>query len=82
MTAVVNGSTTPSVTSSLSSGSGCDEPLDQPLLEVERDDERRREREQADHEACAQLAEVLDERGLLAVLEAPRQTLQGHVAAG
>ena len=45
LTAVVNGSTTPSVTSSLSSGSGSRQPLDELLVVGERDDERGDERE-------------------------------------
>ena len=52
------------------------QPVDQALVERERDDEGRRDRAQRDEEARAELVEVLDERGLLAVAEAPRQPLQ------
>ena len=48
------------------------QPVEDVAVEDVRDDERRHDRDQADEEAGAQLAEVLDERGLLAVAKAPR----------
>ncbi len=79
LTAVVNGSVTPSVISFLSSGSG----RVSTSISVSRKTNARmkagtiaRERDQ---DPRAQLPEMLDERRFLAVLQPPRQMLQGHV---
>ena len=67
---VVNGSVTPSVTSFSSFGSGPVSQLDDPIVERERQHERGHDRDEADDQPRAELVEVLDERGLLTVVEA------------
>ena len=78
MTAVKNGSVTPSVTSCLVVGQRLGEPLQETLLEREGDAERDGDRAEGDQEARAKLAEVLDEGRFLAVRQAPREP--GHAA--
>ena len=72
MTAVVNGSVTPSVTSSLSVRQRPLQPLDQRRVEGEREQERGDDRDQPDHEPVPQLAQMLDERRLFVRPEASR----------
>ena len=57
-------------------GQRLDEELDDPAVEDVRDDRRDEHRGQAEDDPRPQLVEVLDERRLLAVLKATRQT--GH----
>jgi hypothetical protein len=52
------------------------QPVEQASVEGVRDRERDRDRRERDDQPCPQLAEVLDERGLLAVAKAPRE--QAH----
>src|SRR4029453_13154782 len=49
------------------------QPVDDPDVEGEGDREAGDQRDQADDQACAELAEVLDKRRLLAVAQAPRE---------
>ena len=49
------------------------EPVDEPLVQDEADDAADHDRAQADEHPLAQLVEVLDERSLLTVVQAPRK---------
>ena len=68
---VVNGSAGPSVSSFLSSGSGIVQPPDQRVPEDEAEREPEDDAAQADDDPRAQLGQVLDERRLFLVPEAP-----------
>ena len=56
------------------------EPVEQPSMERVRDDEPCGEGADGDEQPRTQLAEVLDERGLLAVAKAPREHAHGATA--
>ena len=53
------------------------QPVEDVAVEDVRDDERGDDRDQADEDARPELAQVLDERGLLAVAKAPREEPHG-----
>src|SRR5262249_12521246 len=53
------------------------QPVEDPTVEDVRDDERGPDRQQTDDEAGPQLAEMLDERDLLAVAKPPREGPHG-----
>ena len=54
------------------------EPVDQPRVQDEADDDPDRERADAHEHAVAQLVEMLDERGLLAMVQAARKPWPRH----
>ena len=73
ITEITNGSATPNVAGFLCSvGQRRVQPVEDLVVEDVRDDERGPDRDQAVEESRAQLAEVLDERRLLAGRKPPR----------